>query len=172
MLTKDQIVHLLKTNDKAVARALVVLNSRQTAEEQATENTRFLNGAGFRPCHARMGTSMAKQFERKGYLSQKQINYWRVLDKTGSMRIGIYWKQLAEAAEEKAKKKTPINVVVRQTAIQLPPDVTGDYNTDVEAIASASEILASGIYDKGHEVVKRLEAKIKAIHEYWYPPVV
>lgn len=71
MHTKESIIKLLKDNDKAVARALVVLNERQTFDEQASENTRHLNGRGFRPCHARMGSSMAKFFERKGYLSPK-----------------------------------------------------------------------------------------------------
>ena len=40
-MNKQQIIELLKTNDKAVARALVALNARQTDSEQATEETRF-----------------------------------------------------------------------------------------------------------------------------------
>ena len=105
MHNKDSIVKLLKTDDRAVARALLVLNERQTQDEQATENTRYLNGRGFRPCHARLGTSMAKQFANKGWLSKKQIDYWRVLDKAGNMRIGIYWAQLLEEVEIKSAKQ-------------------------------------------------------------------
>ena len=60
MVTKEQIIQLLQNNDKAVIRALIVLNERQTEEEQMKEMTKFHNGRGFRPCHARMGTSMAK----------------------------------------------------------------------------------------------------------------
>ena len=105
MLNKESIVQLLKTNDKAVARALLVLNERQTSDEQASENTRYLNGCGFRPCHARMGTSMAKFYQRNGYLSPKQLAYWRAHDKSGSMRIGIYHKQLLEVAQEKTRQK-------------------------------------------------------------------
>jgi hypothetical protein len=105
MLNKESIVSLLAINDRAVARALVVLNHRQTLDEQNTENTRHLNGRGFRPCHARMGTSMAKFFERKGYLTAKQIAYWRNRDRAGNMRIGIYWAQLIEAAREKNATK-------------------------------------------------------------------
>jgi hypothetical protein len=102
MLNKDSIVKLLQTNSKAVARALVLLNKRQTSDEQASENTRYLNGRGFRPCHARMGSSMAKFFERTGYLTPKQIGYWRARDRSGNMRIGIYWAQLLEEAQLKA----------------------------------------------------------------------
>jgi hypothetical protein len=100
-LDKPTIVALLSKNDKAVCRALVVLNQYQTLDEQATEDTRHRNGMGFKPCHARMGTSMAKFYSERGYLSPKQIAYWRKTDRRGNMRIGIYWKQLIRAAGEK-----------------------------------------------------------------------
>jgi hypothetical protein len=92
--TKDKIVDLLAKNDKAVGRALVRLLQNQTADEQAAETAKYLNGKGFRPCHARMGTSMAKFYQSKGYLTKKQAAYWRVRDKKGNMRIGIYAGQL------------------------------------------------------------------------------
>ena len=100
-LTGTDIVKLLETNDKAVARALVVLYERQTADEKASEHTKHHNNRGFRPCHARMGTSMAKFYLARGYLSPKQIAYWRKRGKEG-MRISIYWKQLLDAAHKKA----------------------------------------------------------------------
>ena len=103
MLTKEKVLQLLRDDKRAVARALVVLHERQTHDEQAQEGTRYLNGRGFRPCHARMGSSMAKQFLRTSFLSDKQINYWRKTDRTGAMRIGIYWGQLLEEAELRAK---------------------------------------------------------------------
>lgn len=101
MHTVESIRTLLATNDKAVARALLALNARQTADEQAIEHTRHDNGRGFRPCHARMGTSMAKFYSRTGYLSPKQIAYWRKHDRSGNMRIGIYARQLLEVIKEK-----------------------------------------------------------------------
>ena len=70
MVSKEQIVSLLATKDKAVARALVVLNDRQTADEQEIQATRLDNGRGFKPCHAHMGTSMAQFYQKFGYLSQ------------------------------------------------------------------------------------------------------
>jgi len=101
MLSKDAIVRLLETNDKAVARALVVLYNNQTSSEQASEETRFRNGEGFRPCHARVGTSMATFYMSRNFLTLKQIAYWRHKMKCGNMRISVYWKQLALAAEAK-----------------------------------------------------------------------
>lgn len=102
MTNKAQIIELLKTRDVAVARALVVLNERQTADEQVQETVKYHNGMGFRPCHARMGTSMANFYTKFGRLSEKQVAYWRKLDKTGKMRIEIYAGQLLLIAEAKA----------------------------------------------------------------------
>ncbi len=102
MVSKAQIVELLKTDDRAVVRALLVLNERQTLDEQASEHTKYNNGRGFRPCHARMGTSMASFFMRTKFLSPKQIAYWRKPMRDGKMRIEIYAGQLAEVAKEKA----------------------------------------------------------------------
>lgn len=42
--SKDKIVQLLETNDKAVARALVRLNANQTADEQDQETVKYQNG--------------------------------------------------------------------------------------------------------------------------------
>lgn len=98
-MDKAYIVELLRNNDRAVMRALVALNNRQTDDEQVSENTKYDNGRGFRPCHARMGTSMAKFFQRTGYLSPKQIAYWRKPMRDGKMRIEIYAGQLLKVAE-------------------------------------------------------------------------
>jgi len=103
--TVESIKHLLATNDKAVGRALVVLTARQTEDERSAETTKHLNGRGFRPCHARMGTSMAKFFEQKSYLSPKQVAYWRKPMACGTPRIAIYARQLLEQAELNAAKK-------------------------------------------------------------------
>ena len=103
-LTKEAIVELLATNDKAIGRALLVVNANQTFDEQRSQDVKYRNGKGFRPCHARMGTSMAQQFANRGFISPKQVAYWRKADKTGAMRIAIYWRQLIEAADTKAGK--------------------------------------------------------------------
>jgi hypothetical protein len=102
-MNKDTIANLLKTNDKAVARAIVVLNERQTAAEQATEFTINNNGVGFTPADAAMGTSMAKFFLRNGYLSPKQLAYWRKPNVRGVPRICKYAGQLLNIAITKAK---------------------------------------------------------------------
>jgi hypothetical protein len=102
---KDTVIALLATNDRAIGRALIQLKNRQTADERSAEHTKYLNGRGFKPCHARMGTSMALFFERNGYLSPKQVAYWRKVEATGNTRIGCYWRQLLECIEEQTNMK-------------------------------------------------------------------
>lgn len=123
-LTSIDIVTLLKNNDKAVGRALVVLKDRQTADEQVTKTTKHHNGRGFRPCHARMGTSMAKFYEARGYLTAKQLAYWRVEGKEG-MRIAIYHRQLMEEAKIKAAKNAEL-------AAAKTKDVIEDWVEDIK----------------------------------------
>lgn len=96
---KEKIVELLRNNDVAVGRALVRLAERQTADEQVQKTTKYLNGEGFRPCHARMGVEMANFFQKRGYLTKKQADYWRVPDRKGNMRIGIYANQLLKVVD-------------------------------------------------------------------------
>lgn len=118
MTTKTEIVNLLMTNDKAVARALLALTARQTSDEQASEHTRYRNGRGFRPCHAHMGTSMAKFFQRNGYLSPKQIAYWRATGRDGKSRIEIYAGQLLEVAQERAIRAATAAAVTEPLPVQ------------------------------------------------------
>ena len=99
--TVESIRKLLETNDIAIARALLALTARQTADEQRSETTKYHNGMGFRPAHARMGTSMANFYKKYGRLSEKQVAYWRKPMKNGKPRIAIYAGQLLEVAREK-----------------------------------------------------------------------
>lgn len=173
MMTKDQIVRLLETDDRAIARALVVLNELQTADEQRSEDTKYLNGQGFRPCHARMGTSMAKFFLRNNYLTPKQIAYWRKLMNCGNMRIGIYWKQLAEAAERKAAVKAAKNpggtnfVAPVVTAPAAKPVVVAEIHPD-ELEMQRMEVEADRAQTRREEEAKhRAKNAMESISAAW-----
>ena len=165
--TKESIVSLLAHNDRAVCRALVVLNDRQTVDEQASEHTRHHNGRGFRPCHARMGTSMAKQFARKGKLTDKQIAYWRKPMRDGNMRIGIYAGQLLEEAEKKemqvvaAVKLPPAPVILSRDASYI--DDMGTY------LAKKSEYELS-VDSDNVELVKPIVDELRRIEKKWNLP--
>lgn len=103
--TKESIVNLLRTNDRAVGRALVALYERQTYAERNSERTIEFNGVGFTGVDGGVGASMAKAFMKYDSLTPKQVAYWRKTNKNGVMRIGKYWRQLLEIASEKEKKK-------------------------------------------------------------------
>jgi len=181
MLTKEKIVQLLQSDDRAVARALVVLTARQTTDEQASEQTRYLTGRGYRPCHARMGASMSKFFERNGYLSPKQIAYWRAKDKTGSMRIGIYAGQLLEEAQIKAAKKAAAAVAplpgLTGSAFRLPPaadvpsdapnEADRDYGNDMEHRMILAEQLGDVLDSDDPSIIDPIANEISEIDAFW-----
>lgn len=100
-LTKENIVKLLATNDKAVGRALMVLTERQTFDERQNQDTKYSNGIGFTPADAKVGVSMGLQFKERNFLSTKQLAYWRKPNSKGVMRVAKYWAQLLDAAKEK-----------------------------------------------------------------------
>lgn len=144
MPTKQEIVQLLISNPKAIARALVVLNERQTLSEQSAETTINHNGVGFTPADARMGTSMAQFYTKRGYLSEKQIAYWLKPNVRGVPRICKYAGQLVEIAaakkamEERVAEKTEF---ARQEARQEA--VAQDIGNMAEELMVLEEMLAN-----------------------------
>jgi len=103
--TKEQIITLLQTNDKAVGRALLAINARQTRDEQIAEQTKYHNNMGFTSGDAKRGTSMANYFDRKGYLTVNQLGWWRKKNFKGRSRIEKYATQLLIVAKEKQAAK-------------------------------------------------------------------
>lgn len=155
MVTKEQIVEMLKTNNKALMRALVVLNERQTADEQASQNTYKSNGEGFTPADAYMGTSMAIQITKWGKLSEKQIAYWRKPNAKGVPRICKYAGQLLEIAKAKAAKS-------------LPKVVADDIGNLSEEYIVIQEVLSGhneGAIQLPEERVEALYARLQQINE-------
>ena len=57
---RDKIDNLLRTNDRAVYRAIVALYQRQTADEKARQDTIHRNHVGFSAAHARAATYFAQ----------------------------------------------------------------------------------------------------------------
>ena len=100
--TVESIRQLLRTNDRAVGRALLALNARQTADEQQAEATKYHNEQGFKPCHAKRGTGMAKFYAKTGFLTPRQLAWWRAVTPSGKSRIEVYAAQLLRVAEENA----------------------------------------------------------------------
>jgi hypothetical protein len=104
-VTAETIRSKLATDDRWLARALVALNARQTQDEQRDEATKYHNDAGFTSGHARRGTSMAQFYQQRGFLTPRQLAWWRQRTPSGRMRIEIYTQQLLRIARERAAGK-------------------------------------------------------------------
>lgn len=100
LVTKEYVIHLLATNEKAVGRALIRLTRRQTIDERRDQETKYDNDRGFRPCHARLGQKAAGYFEYYGRMHPDHLAFWRARQKDGKMRIEVYAGQLARIANE------------------------------------------------------------------------
>lgn len=102
--TKERIEALLMTESetgmRAVGRSLVAIYKYQTADEKQVDMVSHHNGVGFMAAHARVGSSMARWFQEKGFLTPKQVAYWRKPDATGKPRICRYAGQLLRIVEK------------------------------------------------------------------------
>jgi len=85
---KEIIQKSIDTNDKAVEKAIKMIYSRQTADEQTGMATVEHNAVGFSAFDAEILTSFAQQLIRGRQLSPKQMAI-------GRNKIRRYWKQLA-----------------------------------------------------------------------------
>lgn len=92
--TKEQIITMIETNDKAVNRAVLAIYKNQTADEQNSEATLHHNNIGFSSADARLMTYYANYIQKQGGLSGPHLEKAR-------KRIKKYWKQLLEIANSK-----------------------------------------------------------------------
>ena len=72
--TREDIVSLLNTSDRAVERGVVAIWQRQTADEQSTDTTRHSNGIGFSGWSASSGSYYAKWVESGRRLTGKHLD--------------------------------------------------------------------------------------------------
>ncbi|RWI35518.1 hypothetical protein [Mesorhizobium sp.] len=113
--TKETIQELIRTNDKAVAKAILALYARQTESERSTEHTQVENGMGFNRLDAPFLTSIAKALPRYGnHMTPRQIAKARPM-------LLKYWRQLLEIAGEKgAVVETKVRRSIPQRAVDNP----------------------------------------------------
>ena len=95
--TKEKIVKLLNTNDKAVERAILRLYSFQTIDERTYGHTETNNGVGFNRYDANLLSGFAEQLiQYKRPLSGKQLIIAR-------KKLVKYANQLLNYVESKGK---------------------------------------------------------------------
>ena len=71
--TKESLKDLLKRNDKAVYRAILLLYSFQTDEEKYFENVQTVNGKGFNKFDVELLSSYARQIKNGRELTERQM---------------------------------------------------------------------------------------------------
>ncbi len=89
--TKESIVELLNTSDRAVVRAVVAIYKMQTEDEKSQGVTTHHNSVGFSSTDAEFLTGIAKSALEYDGLTTKQLEITR-------KKIKKYWKQLLNLA--------------------------------------------------------------------------
>ena len=77
--TEAEIKEMLQRSNHAVERGLVAIYKRQTAHEQAAEQTEVLNRVGFSAFHAKRGTYYAKWVLSGRHLTGQHLEKGRKL---------------------------------------------------------------------------------------------
>ena len=88
----EQLRHRLASNDRWALRALIRIYQNQTADEQCRETTIERNGIGFTGPDAEILTSFARQYQRRGGLSERQMILLR-------RRIPAYARQIVKGSD-------------------------------------------------------------------------
>jgi hypothetical protein len=71
---RGEIEDMLRSNDRAVERAMVAIWERQTMDEQVTQNVKHSNNRGFSHWSARSGTYYAEWVRKGGRLTGKHLD--------------------------------------------------------------------------------------------------
>lgn len=95
---KGYLQNLLKTNDKALYKAIVLIAKYQTPLEIASGSTLEHNNQGFGTVDARFLTSMAFKINNGFPLTEKELAISR-------NKMPKYWKQLYRISKSKMKRE-------------------------------------------------------------------
>lgn len=110
-----------KKNTYLVYRMLQALYQRQTVDEQATEQTKYVNGMGFTGVDAPILSSIAQSSQRYNDLTEKQVSkiVARKLQKyAGQLALVAATKQAEHSAIAKAKLEEQEQAYQLQQAAQ------------------------------------------------------
>lgn len=98
----EYVRNKLRTDSKWALRALMVIYSRQTASEQISGTTHEYNNVGFAGNDAEFLSSLAKQYNNRGWLSEKQLHILMC-------RIHRYARQVIDASNKEKLNKLVLN---------------------------------------------------------------
>ena len=93
MWTKERIYNLIQTDDRVLYGAILQLYKRQTDSEKIEGTARYRNGVGFNALDANFMCSLARYYQKNGYLTYNQKNVAR-------KKITKYTNQLTRIANK------------------------------------------------------------------------
>lgn len=98
---KAYLQGLLRTNDKALLRSIIVLYERQTPEERTIGQSTEDNGRGFTKWDAEKMSHIAMKIKKGTPLSHDEMVYARIT-------MPKYWRQLMEVSKRNVAKRLEI----------------------------------------------------------------
>lgn len=99
-MTSNEIKAKILVDDRWLIRGLLAIFQFQTESEKSIEATTDHNDVGFNGVDGRILTSFAKFYQKRGFLSPKQLHLTR-------KKMLKYCGQLQKIAERKAKSTCP-----------------------------------------------------------------
>lgn len=96
---KAYLQNLVKTNDKALLRSILVIYNSQTDEEQVTGESTEENDVGFTKWDAKEMTAIAKKIQRHEALTKGELAKSR-------NKMCKYWKQLMVVSQKNCCQET------------------------------------------------------------------
>lgn len=110
---KEYLQNLVRTDDKALLKAIVVIGQYQTAEELAMAETVDHNNRGFGAVDAEFMTGLYFRILRNEPLTRRELAI-------AHNKMPKYWRQLMEVAKAKGHQpREPCPYVVRKSDGQL-----------------------------------------------------
>ena len=95
---KDYLQELVRTNDRALIKSILVIYERQTDEEKYSGQTTEHNGRGFGKIDAEFFTQIVVQLKHGYPLTDRQMAVAR-------NKMPKYWRQLMQVSKAKMARK-------------------------------------------------------------------
>ena len=95
---KEYLQNLVRTNKKALYRAIILIADKQTPEEKAYGATIDHNGVGFGAVDAKMMTALALRLKNGGELTERELAICR-------NKMPKYWRQLMNISKRRMQNE-------------------------------------------------------------------
>lgn len=109
IVTRESLINLLKDETRrqhVIGRALMVLFANQTESEKSANIVNVHNMKGFTGGDGHSGCITAKYYIKHKTLLPWQVDMWMKCGSRDFPRITKYWRQLDQAAQQKAATRT------------------------------------------------------------------